>query len=199
MPAPISEYVPQFVSVEEGARGGRAALCAWSAVTAAALLTVAVIVLAPLARAGGHPLASAVAYRVFSAACHQMPERSFHLAGFPLAVCARCLGLYAGGLAGLLLYPALAPLGRTRAPWRGWLLMAAAPTAADFALGFFGVWENTHWSRLLTALPAGAACAFYVVPALVELGAGKFRQASPRPSASAGHAGGGVEGINVKL
>ena len=34
--------------------------------------------------------------------CHQRPERSFHLAGAQLPVCARCLGLYAGGAAGAI-------------------------------------------------------------------------------------------------
>ena len=95
-----------------------------------------------------------------------MPERSFLLAGEPLAVCARCAGLYAGALGGLLLYPFVRPLAFASAPRRGWLFPAVAPTALDFALGFFGLWENTHWSRFLTALPAGAACAFYVVPGL---------------------------------
>lgn len=162
---------------------------AWSAVTALAVVAVGLTVLAPLARAGGHPVVAAVVYKIFSAACHQIPGRSFHVEGFPLAVCARCLGLYAGGLAGLLLYPAVRPLARTRAPWRGWLLLASAPTAVDFAVGFLGLWENTHWSRLLTALPAGAACAFYVVPALAELSAEKFRQVSSRPSPSAAPTG----------
>jgi hypothetical protein len=55
-------------------------------------------------------------------------------------------------------------------PGRAWLLAAALPTAVDFALGFFGVWENTHLSRFLTALLLGAVTAFYVVPGVVDLG-----------------------------
>jgi hypothetical protein len=39
----------------------------------------------------------------------------------------------------------------------------------DFALGFFGVWQNTHLSRFLTALLLGAVTAFYVVPGVVDL------------------------------
>ncbi len=36
------------------------------------------------------------AYAIGSLICHQRPERSFHLAGVQLPVCARCLGVYAG-------------------------------------------------------------------------------------------------------
>jgi uncharacterized membrane protein len=110
-----------------------------------------------------------VAYGSFGTVCHQIPERSFHLEGFPLAVCARCFGLYVGAAAGVLFYPLARGLARRDAPGRAWLLAAAAPTTIDFALGFFGVWENTHWSRFLTAFLLGAAAAFYIVPGLVEL------------------------------
>lgn len=42
--------------------------------------------------------------KLFGFFCHQNPERSLHLAGMTLPLCARCFGLYAGfGLAGLLL------------------------------------------------------------------------------------------------
>lgn len=35
-------------------------------------------------------------YQLGSIVCHQRAERSFHLASFPLPVCARCTGVYAG-------------------------------------------------------------------------------------------------------
>lgn len=145
------------------------ALWAWALAASVALALLGLILLAPWARAHGHPFLGAVAYGGFSAACHQMPERSFHFEGFPLAVCARCFGLYVGGAAGVLFYPLARGLARRDAPRREWLLVAALPTTIDFALGFFGVWENTHWSRFLTALVLGATVAFYVVPGLVEL------------------------------
>jgi uncharacterized membrane protein len=176
MPAAISEYMPQLASDKESARRRRAAFVAWGAVVFCAALSVAAVVVAPMARAGGWPLLSVVIYGAFHAACHQMPERSFYVAGYPLAVCARCFGLYVGALAGLIAYPLVRPMARTDAPWRGWLLIASLPTTVDFALGLFGVWENTHWSRFSTALVAGAASAFYVVPGLVDLSLSKFRR-----------------------
>ena len=74
-------------------------------------------------------------------------------------------------------------LTRAGAPGRAWLFLAAAPTSLDFVLGVTGLWENTHWSRFATALPLGAAAAFYVVPGLVELARGvhfRFPRAARR-------------------
>ena len=170
MPASISEYTPQLVRDEESARAPRrSAWWAWGFVLAGAASLVGMIVLAPLARARGSLLLSQVFYQFFHTACHQMPERSFYLAGYPLAVCARCTGLYVGALAGVIAYPLMRPLARTDAPRREWLILAAVPTTIDFALGFFHIWENTHWSRFSTALLLGAAAAFYVVPGLIEV------------------------------
>jgi uncharacterized membrane protein len=125
---------------------------------------------APAARAGGWAGLSTVLYQAFHPVCHQMPERSFHFEGYPLAVCARCAGLYAGALLGLLLYTLARPLTRTDAPPRAWVIWSALPTTIDFLLGVTGLWENTHWSRFLTASVLGASAAFYVVPGLVGLG-----------------------------
>ncbi|MGB8508357.1 MAG: DUF2085 domain-containing protein, partial [Pyrinomonadaceae bacterium] len=118
MPQSISSYIPQFISEEEATRLRGGALVAWSAATGVALLFIGAIVLAPWARAHGHVLLAEVIYSGFSAACHQMPERSFHAAGFPLAVCARCTGLYVGVAACVLLYPLARELTRRDAPAR---------------------------------------------------------------------------------
>ena len=45
--------------------------------------------------------AGAAVYGVGSFICHQLPDRSFHLAGFQLPVCARCMGIYAGVSCGM--------------------------------------------------------------------------------------------------
>jgi uncharacterized membrane protein len=177
MPEAISVYVPQVVSGEESARRGRAAWAAWALILAGAAGLVASIVLAPVLRARGATLASHMIYQFFQVACHQIPDRSFHVEGHAFAVCARCFGLYAGALAGVAVYPLARPLTRAWAPARGWLLLAAAPTAVDFALGFTGLWDNTHWSRFSTGTLLGAVAAFYVVPGLVDL----FRRGGARP------------------
>ncbi|MBI3665371.1 MAG: DUF2085 domain-containing protein [Acidobacteria bacterium] len=71
-------------------------------VSIVAFVLLAAIFAAPLLAAASSPVAVAI-YAAFSWACHQRPERCWHLAGYPLAVCMRCLGIYAGALAGSLL------------------------------------------------------------------------------------------------
>ena len=127
--------------------------------------------------AEGHESLAAVAYQGLGAMCHQLPERSFWIAGHPLAVCARCLGIYAGFAVAAALYPLARSLKNMRTPRREWLAVALLPTTVDFLLGMTGVWANTHTSRALTGAWLGAWFAFYIVPAFVEIGQG--RQAYP--------------------
>lgn len=169
MPEAISEYIPQLAHDEESARRWRRACLGWAAATGCAAGLLALIVAAPLLKASGASTSAAAVYGAFTLLCHQMDERSFHLAGFKLAVCARCFGLYAGALLGALLYPLVRPLPRRDLPSRGWLLAAGLPTSIDFALGFFHVWENTHASRFVTASLLGVVVAFYFVPGAVDL------------------------------
>lgn len=169
MPAHISEYVPQFPSSEAASRRRRGALAAWAVLAACVIAFVGATALAPWAQARGYAFLSGMLYMAYGAACHQIPERSFYIEGFPLAVCARCFGLYVGGAAAVLAFPLARALTNVAVPPRAWLLLAALPTSIDFALGFFGFWQNTHLSRFLTALLLGAVSAFYVVPAAVDL------------------------------
>jgi uncharacterized membrane protein len=176
MPSAISEYTPQLVRDEESARRGRAAWRGWGVALGCAAALVGLIVLAPLLRAGGATALAGAIYKGFGLVCHQMDARSFHVEGFQLAVCARCFGLYVGTLVGVAAYPLARPLTRRDLPGRAWLIAAAVPTTVDFALGFFGVWENTHLSRFLTASLLGVVLAFYVVPGLVDLSLTPWRQ-----------------------
>lgn len=162
MYAPPDDYVPQCVS-------DRRPLMVWIVVAAGGLLVTVMIAGAPLARANGLSALSFVIYQAFSYVCHQLPDRSFFLAGFPLAVCARCTGVYFGFTAAVISYPLIAPLKRTQAPERKWLFIAAAPLAIDFGLGLTGIWENTHWSRFGTGALLGGVAVFFLMPALAEL------------------------------
>ena len=121
------------------------------------------------AAANGAAMTAAIAatYYAGSLVCHQNPDRSFHLGAVQIAVCARCLGLYAGaaagGFAGLLWWRAArrsagayaARLRRTR-----WLLAGAAlPTAASFLLEHGAGAGIGNLERFAGALPLGAAVA----------------------------------------
>ena len=150
----------------------------WAVTAALTLLFVSLVVVAPLALARGYNSSAFLLYEMFGRVCHQIPERAFNLEGHPFAVCARCTGIYFGFAAGVLLYPFVRSLRRSDAPARKWLLMAALPTLLDFALSFFGVWENTHWSRSVTGALLGAVGAFYVIPGLADLSRMSFRKSS---------------------
>lgn len=162
MPLPVDQYIRQTNKSQRPV-----VLWLLSVITALAVLSL--IVAAPLAAANHYPSVAIPIYYSFHTLCHQLPERSFFIAGHQFAVCARCTGLYAGFALVLLLYPILRTLHVAALPSPKWLFLAAAPLAVDFSLTFFGVWENTHTSRLLTGLILGGASVFYVIPGLVEL------------------------------
>ena len=169
MPLSISHYVPQHDGRGRG-------LAAWGGVVAVAFGLLALIVFVPLAQARGYVTLSDTVHRAFGVVCHQMPERSFDMAGHPLAVCARCFGIYMGFAGGALVYPLARSLKRIDTPARAWLLAALVPTAVDFALDFFGIRENTHLSRFSTGALLGAVSVLYVIPGLVDVSRTGWRQ-----------------------
>lgn len=173
MPLSVSSYVPQCVPREEAARGR---WLVWAGVTTCGVALVALIFSAPLAVSRGLSAWPSAVYSAFSLVCHQMPERSFYVAGHPLAVCARCMGIYVGFAAAALVYPLLRSLRQTEAPRRAWLLAALLPMGVDFSLGFLGIWQNTHTSRFMTGLLVGAATVFYIMPGMLELRERKRRR-----------------------
>jgi uncharacterized membrane protein len=157
-----AEYVPQLTS-------DRRPLLIWISVAAVTAIIMAMIIGAPLARAGGHQSLALVLYGVFARLCHQIPERSFFIAGHQFAVCSRCTGLYVGFTAVTFCYPLVRSVRRIDMPPRRWLFLAALPLIIDFGLGYFGLWENTHLSRFLTGALFGGAAVFYILPGLTQL------------------------------
>jgi len=141
----------------------------WATTTTFVLIFVGLTALAPLALGYGHESSANILYEMFGRVCHQNPERAFYVGGHPLAVCARCTGIYLGFAMGVLAYPIVRSLRRVDAPARKWLIWAAVPTVLDFSLGFLGILENSHLSRWATGALLGGAAAFYVVPGLVDL------------------------------
>ena len=148
----------------------------WVITATIALALVAMIVGAPLFQSTGHLAFASPIYKVFSYVCHQIPERSFHLAGHQFAVCSRCTGLYMGFAVATLVYPLTRSLIRTDTPRRRWLILAAVPLLIDFSLTYFGVWSNTHLTRFATGALLGAVSVFYVMPGLVELSSAFVRR-----------------------
>lgn len=143
------------------------ALVIYAGLLLVALGWFGLVLVAPMA-AENHEVLALILYRSFSAFCHQMPERSFHLHGFPLAVCSRCTGIYAGFIVGLMLYPVGRNLRDGEMPHRRWLILAAMPTLVDFGLDFVGLFNNTFVSRAATGALLGTVAAFYILPGCVS-------------------------------
>ena len=134
--------------------------------TGAALMWLTLILLSPVALASGRlsPLTMTV-YHAGSLVCHQRPERSFHLAGAKLPVCARCFGLYLSGAVGLMI------ASRRRGSISGAtsrlvLVLAALPIAITVVLEWLGLIHTTNVVRMLTGVPLGFAAAVVIVRSL---------------------------------
>jgi uncharacterized membrane protein len=112
-------------------------------------------------------IASAFVYIAGSIVCHQRPERSFHFNGAQLPVCARCTGLYAGAMTGVLAWGVTSGLARTlRSQARRFttlhrvrlgLVVAAVPTIVSLAAEGSGWWQPDNAVRAILGLPLGAA------------------------------------------
>ena len=153
----------------------------WLVSATAVALLVSLIVVAPVAAASGHADLSLGIYRAFGTLCHQRAERSFFIDGHKLAVCSRCAGLYFGFAFTLLIYPLIRSLRNAGPPRPIYLFVAAMPLAVDWSLTFFGIWENTQTSRLLTGLLLGSTAVFYVMPGIIELSM-RAHPARPAPA-----------------
>lgn len=111
-------------------------------------------------------------YLLFSKVCHQMPERSFAIAGFPFAVCHRCCGIYLGLVAGSLI-----PISfRSPGMRRTWVAAATVPLAVDAALPLIGFGSNSVAGRFLTGFLFGTMLATIFVQGIQELACRTSRQ-----------------------
>ena len=99
-------------------------------------------------------------HRLFQPFCHQIPDRSFWIAGQPMAVCSRCIGIYSGfalGWLGLSIFrkPKLFSWSNRKRL----LIGAVVINLVDLAGNFVGLWQNTLLSRLLLGEALGLTAA----------------------------------------
>ena len=128
-------------SDEDPALSARRATAVRAAIPLIPLALAALAIAAPLLSTS--PLLSLSIRRFFSIVCHQDPARSFWIAGAPIAVCVRCLGIYLGAALGAVLGSAgLRPAGAWASRPR--LLAALAITAALNALDVAAEWTGLH-------------------------------------------------------
>ena len=129
------------------------------------IVWISAIVLAPYFRSRGIRLGSLI-YAAFAPTCHQIPSRCFRLWGFPLAVCGRCIGIYAGFLAGTILLPLFRWIGRKTPPRPIFLILLSVPIGADALANFLGLWATPIGLRFVTGLAWGFILPFYLVAGL---------------------------------
>jgi len=108
-------------------------------------------------------------YSVFSPVCHQLPSRSFHLLGQPLAVCARCLGIYAGFFIGVGLYPFLRGFEETSLPRTSIFVLISFPIVTDTLGNLARLWETSNAVRFATGLLWGSLLPLYFITGLADL------------------------------
>lgn len=141
----------------------------WTITATITFSWLVLIVFPAFAEQIGVPSVGGSLFAFFGYLCHQIPERSFHLDGGQFGVCSRCFGVYFGLFIGLAAYPIWRRVENVEPLSRIWLFLAMVPIGIDWSLTIFRIWENTHLSRFITGAVLGAACATYILPAVVEI------------------------------
>jgi uncharacterized membrane protein len=144
-----------------------------------ALLFTAGIFLAPALDTAGSGWGKVLRF-VYAPACHQLPERCLTVGGLPQAVCARCAGLYLGGVAGLAV-GALLLAGTGRCPRSLWLAVALAPTAVDALLPWLSLPQLPGLPRLVLAVPGGAVAGLFLAVGIADLFTFESKARPPGP------------------
>jgi uncharacterized membrane protein len=154
--------------LEEADLKRRTIIGLYAATLAGECLWLAAIIAAPYLRSRGSRWAPFL-YACFSPICHQKPERSLWAFGYPLAVCARCSGIYLGALLGLLAYPFRRGFDGLRLPRLTTLALVTAPIVFDAAGNILGLWNSGPALRLATGLAWGSILPFYFLTGVGEL------------------------------
>lgn len=111
-----------------------------------------------------------IVMNLFSSVCHQLPNRSPHLAGVQLAVCHRCIGIYYA-------FPVAAVLFRVaRGAWPSktqfaslLFFISVLPAGIDWLGDLLGWWVNTPESRVVTGSILGITAGYFFTKAMQEI------------------------------
>lgn len=161
------------------ADGRRTVRTIWLLTAAGTAVWLALIVLATWLAGRGSTGAARLVYAVFAPVCHQIPGRCLLFHGQPLAVCGRCLGIYLGFAAGLVLYRIVRGFARPALPSARAFLIATLPMAVDGLAGFLGLWKSPIGLRAATGFVWGTLLPFFFVGGVADaLAKGKERRAA---------------------
>jgi uncharacterized membrane protein len=109
---------------------------------------------------------SVAIYGVGAIICHQRPERSFHLWGAQLPVCARCAGIYLGAAVAVVIASIVQVNAARELPGkrlRAAIVVAALPTLLTLTYEWTTGHMPANWVRALAGFPLGAIVAWVLV------------------------------------
>ena len=158
----------------------RTVLAVYLLTAAGTTIWLSAIFLAPALAARGSVGAARLLYSAFAPICHQIPGRCFTFQGHPLAVCGRCLGIYAGFAAGLVLYPFIRGFSKLELPSIRVFLPLTLPLALDGAAGVLGIWKSPVGVRFATGVVWGTVLPFFFVTGLADLLLTRRKRAAAR-------------------
>ncbi|MFQ6001116.1 MAG: DUF2085 domain-containing protein [Anaerolineae bacterium] len=129
-------------------------------------LYIGLPVLAPLLMAQGQTRFPNAIYFAYRFVCHQMPSRSFFIAGHQMALCQRDVAIYASILLAGVAYSLVR--GRVR-PLPIWaFILLITPMAIDGGTQILGLRLSNWWLRTVTGGLFGLACVLLAFPYLEE-------------------------------
>jgi uncharacterized membrane protein len=131
------------------------------------IIWIGTIFLAPYLKSQSSPFSGFI-YAVFSPTCHQISSRCFYAFGYPVAVCARCLGIYSGFLFGTLFYPVVKGSSAPTLPKARIFILLSIPIVLDAAGNLLNIWTSSDWARFLTGLLWGLILPFYFLAGLTD-------------------------------
>jgi uncharacterized membrane protein len=131
------------------------------------VLWIILIVLAPYLKSQSSFLAKFI-YAVFAPTCHQIPSRCFHIFGHPMAVCSRCMGIYAGFFLGTVVFPFIRGFSAPSFPRARAIILFSVPMAIDVAGHLSGMWSSSNATRFLTGVLWGIILPFYFIAGISD-------------------------------
>jgi len=99
----------------------------------------------------------------YSFVCHQQPDKCYTVAGESLSVCARCLGIYAGSLVGLLI-AIVFPRIKRRVTGVTSILIFLVIMSGDVFLVLLGVYPYNKIRASVTGALVGFTLISYIYP-----------------------------------
>lgn len=137
----------------------------WLIILVLNLIFVLLAMLAPLVQNQWPQISSAI-FLIFSPFCHQRTDRSWAIGSYPMALCARCFGIFLGFWLGTIVLPFFQKGKLNKWPKLGWLIAASVPMAVDLIGNISHLWSSSNWLRFLIGLSCGFLWPFYFFPVL---------------------------------